>query len=136
MSLCVFFFSSRRRHTRCALVTGVQTCALPIYVWDSVESVSRAVAALYPDVRLDATGDKTLVARVERQDLDALVGNLLENAAKYGGGSVFVTIARDGTTAEIPIEADGVGISPADPDRIFAPGFRPHLNNPGPALRL
>src|SRR3546814_15424074 len=32
-SLCIvlFFFSSRRRHTRCALVTGVQTCALPIY---------------------------------------------------------------------------------------------------------
>src|SRR3546814_1603738 len=29
--LC-FFFSSRRRHTRCALVTGVQTCALPILV--------------------------------------------------------------------------------------------------------
>src|SRR3546814_3389197 len=28
----VFFFSSRRRHTRCALVTGVQTCALPIYL--------------------------------------------------------------------------------------------------------
>src|SRR3546814_10155814 len=27
----VFFFSSRRRHTICALVTGVQTCALPIY---------------------------------------------------------------------------------------------------------
>src|SRR3546814_7368998 len=26
----VFFFASRRRHTRCALVTGVQTCALPI----------------------------------------------------------------------------------------------------------
>src|SRR3546814_1072887 len=34
MCLCLFdvlfFFSSRRRHTRCALVTGVQTCALPI----------------------------------------------------------------------------------------------------------
>src|SRR3546814_14298567 len=28
--LILFFFSSRRRHTRCALVTGVQTCALPI----------------------------------------------------------------------------------------------------------
>src|SRR3546814_12756774 len=28
----LFFFSSRRRHTRCALVTGVQTCALPICV--------------------------------------------------------------------------------------------------------
>src|SRR3546814_12490021 len=34
VSRCVtycFFFSSRRRHTRCALVTGVQTCALPIF---------------------------------------------------------------------------------------------------------
>src|SRR3546814_7103530 len=30
MHVFVFFFSSRRRHTRCALVTGVQTCALPI----------------------------------------------------------------------------------------------------------
>src|SRR3546814_8786501 len=28
--MCIFFFSSRRRHTRCAVVTGVQTCALPI----------------------------------------------------------------------------------------------------------
>src|SRR3546814_18284767 len=32
-----FFFSSRRRHTRCALVTGVQTCALPICIVDAVE---------------------------------------------------------------------------------------------------
>src|SRR3546814_1902741 len=32
----VFCFSSRRRHTRCALVTGVQTCALPISVEQSV----------------------------------------------------------------------------------------------------
>src|SRR3546814_1283686 len=30
MKYIYFFFSSRRRHTRCALVTGVQTCALPI----------------------------------------------------------------------------------------------------------
>src|SRR3546814_6727733 len=31
MGILLFFFSSRRRHTRCALVTGVQTCALPIF---------------------------------------------------------------------------------------------------------
>src|SRR3546814_1713963 len=30
--MCCLLFSSRRRHTRCALVTGVQTCALPIYL--------------------------------------------------------------------------------------------------------
>src|SRR3546814_7102551 len=37
MSFVLFFFSSRRRHTRCALVTGVQTCALPIS--DTLNSV-------------------------------------------------------------------------------------------------
>src|SRR3546814_5678507 len=42
----LFFFSSRRRHTRCALVTGVQTCALPI----SLSSRLRAKR----DVRLRA----------------------------------------------------------------------------------
>src|SRR3546814_10252810 len=41
-----FFFSSRRRHTRCALVTGVQTCALPIYynkrtVGDFIDDVGK-----------------------------------------------------------------------------------------------
>src|SRR3546814_10420344 len=37
----MFFFSSRRRHTRCALVTGVQTCALPIYATLAYASVTK-----------------------------------------------------------------------------------------------
>src|SRR3546814_6432362 len=36
-----FFFASRRRHTRCALVTGVQTCALPIWAGRPVSRNSR-----------------------------------------------------------------------------------------------
>src|SRR3546814_3050417 len=35
--LSYFFFSSRRRHTRCALVTGVQTCALPIFISETAQ---------------------------------------------------------------------------------------------------
>src|SRR3546814_3048784 len=41
---CRFFFSSRRRHTRCALVTGVQTCALPI--WRDADLVPELEALL------------------------------------------------------------------------------------------
>src|SRR3546814_7106963 len=37
---CFLFFSSRRRHTRCALVTGVQTCALPICKSEAARPVS------------------------------------------------------------------------------------------------
>src|SRR3546814_6966611 len=40
---CICFFSSRRRHTRCALVTGVQTCALPIYPERRRRPVERAL---------------------------------------------------------------------------------------------
>src|SRR3546814_8218889 len=43
--LC-FFFSSRRRHTMCALVTGVQTCALPIF--ECVTMVAVLVSAPAP----------------------------------------------------------------------------------------
>src|SRR3546814_19993257 len=47
--LLLVFFSSRRRHTRCALVTGVQTCALPI---------SRVGSGPFPTELTDATGQK------------------------------------------------------------------------------
>src|SRR3546814_6281678 len=40
--VCLFFFSSRRRHTRCELVTGVQTCALPILPKKGTHSVGVA----------------------------------------------------------------------------------------------
>src|SRR3546814_6477155 len=43
-----FFFSSRRLHTRCALVTGVQTCALPIYLLQPQDVMSRHRGAKHP----------------------------------------------------------------------------------------
>src|SRR3546814_12713313 len=51
LCVCFFFFSSRRRHTSCALVTGVQTCALPILPHDSAlyrEEAFGPVAAIEP----------------------------------------------------------------------------------------
>src|SRR3546814_1917998 len=56
---CYFFFSSRRRHTRCALVTGVQTCALPIF------DLGTTPAALRPTderVRADRLADDPALA--------------------------------------------------------------------------
>src|SRR3546814_8001892 len=43
--LCFFFFSSRRRHTICALVTGVQTCSLPICLEFMGKTVSYATVS-------------------------------------------------------------------------------------------
>src|SRR3546814_12762799 len=51
-----FFFSSRRRHTRCALVTGVQTCALPISWQKSAKAAreSRDASCRKPKIRAPA----------------------------------------------------------------------------------
>src|SRR3546814_1051600 len=53
----LFFLSSRRRHTRCALVTGVQTCALPI--WSRICALPAFwVGLLYDQTALDAAWDE------------------------------------------------------------------------------
>jgi signal transduction histidine kinase len=105
-------------------------------VWPSLESVERAVARLYPKSRLDIAGNKTLSVHVERQDLDEMLGNLIENAAKYGGGSVFVTVGTYGEFVEFMIEDDGTGIPETERQRIFDRGVRLDSGKPGTGLGL
>ena len=105
-------------------------------VWQSLQAVERAVARLYPHVRIDIDGDKDAVASVERQDLDEMIGNLVENAAKYGGGSVFITVASDKDFVELQIEDDGRGIPEKERQRIFDRGARLDSGKPGTGLGL
>ncbi|MBJ6120298.1 sensor histidine kinase [Sphingomonas mollis] len=105
-------------------------------VWPSVESVERAVARLYRHVRIDVAGPKDLSVHVERQDLDEMLGNLIENAAKYGGGSVFVTVVAEAGFVELLVEDDGTGIPEEDRIRIFDRGVRLDTGKPGTGLGL
>jgi signal transduction histidine kinase len=105
-------------------------------VWGSLEAVERAVGRLYAHVRLDMAGDKEIAARVERQDLDEMLGNLIENAAKYGGGSVFVTVEDAGDFVEMIIEDDGQGIPESERERLFDRGARLDTGKPGTGLGL
>ncbi len=105
-------------------------------VWPSIEAVERAVARLYPNVRIDVDGVKDAVAHIERQDLDEILGNLVENAAKYGGGSVFVTARLESGFVEILVEDDGMGIPEADRIRIFDRGVRLDTGKPGTGLGM
>ena len=105
-------------------------------VWPSLEAVERAVERLYPAARIDHDGAKSATVRVERQDLDELIGNLVENAAKYGGGSVFVTVRESGSWVDILVEDDGAGIPAAERERIFDRGVRLDTGKPGTGLGL
>ncbi|HST36760.1 MAG TPA: HAMP domain-containing sensor histidine kinase, partial [Allosphingosinicella sp.] len=105
-------------------------------VWPSLEAVERAVGKIYPSVTIDLAGDKGASVRVERQDLDEMLGNLVENAAKYGQGRVFVTVGIAADSVEIEVEDDGPGIPEAERSAIFDRGARLDTGKPGTGLGL
>jgi signal transduction histidine kinase len=107
-------------------------------VRESAEGVVRAVSRLYPQVRFDTDGPAAALVAMERQDLDEILGNLIENAAKYGGGSVFVTVdaVGDSSLCEVWIEDDGAGIGESDRSKLFSRGARLDTEKPGTGLGL
>src|SRR3546814_10854141 len=70
----LFFISSRRRHTRCALVTGVQTCALPIY---STRHSAQKFSLRSYSQQLRREDQTTLLLRNEQKGTDIHVRQLL-----------------------------------------------------------
>ncbi|MCB2086772.1 MAG: sensor histidine kinase N-terminal domain-containing protein [Sphingomonadaceae bacterium] len=115
--------------------TGLSRAA----VWPSAESVLRAVTRIYESTRFDLDGNREAQVAIERQDLDEILGNLIENAAKYGGGSVFVTVDADrddSERCEIWIEDDGMGIPREKYEEIFDRGARLDTGKPGTGLGL
>src|SRR3546814_1102964 len=83
-SECLFFCSSRRRHTRCALVTGVQTCALPIFRESDLGlnpiSMGDNIRVPMPALTEERRRDLTKVARGEGEDAKIAVRNLRREA--------------------------------------------------------
>ena len=114
-------------------------------VWLSLKAVERAMGRMHRHVTVDLAGDQKAVVHVERQDLDEILGNLIENAAKYGQGRVFVTVGRETSPpgaakktdfVELLIEDDGPGIPAAERDRLFERGARLDTGKPGTGLGL
>src|SRR3546814_13015855 len=77
-AVCVFF-SSRRRHTRCALVTGVQTCALPISIAAIIPSLLYYLGLF---MQIDAYAARRNLAGLPREELPK-VGQALKEGWLY-----------------------------------------------------
>jgi signal transduction histidine kinase len=106
-------------------------------VWPAVEAIVRTVERLHTGrVTIDLAGDRTAAFRGERQDLEEMVGNLVENAAIHGGGRVFITIAVVDAMVEVQVEDDGRGIPEAMRSRLFERGERLDTDKPGTGLGL
>ena len=111
-------------------------------VWPSLERLVTAIERIYAEkgVVIDIAGDRTLVFRGERQDLEEMAGNLIDNAAKYGGGRVFVTMSagtgRDSGLLQMQVEDDGQGIPARLRETMFERGARLDTGKPGTGLGL
>src|SRR3546814_67791 len=90
----MFFFSSRRRHTRCALVTGVQTCALPILPLDVADPKSHA--ALVAELPLALGGEGRL-------DLLVNAAGVLHSGERFGKVSAAILDDSFRTNAAGPL---------------------------------
>ncbi|WP_235927628.1 ATP-binding protein, partial [Sandarakinorhabdus rubra] len=102
-----------------------------------VEAIARTVGRIHGGrVVIDVDGDGEVAFRGERQDLEEMVGNLIDNAAVHGGGRVFVTISRRDAMLDIMVEDDGPGIPAAKRSRLFARGERLDTDKPGTGLGL
>ena len=65
-----------------------------------------------------------------------MAGNLIDNAAKYGGGRVFVTVESNPGTVSILVEDDGQGIPEKMRETMFERGSRLDTGKPGTGLGL
>src|SRR3546814_16121149 len=81
---CFFFFSSRRRHTRCALVTGVQTCALPICDNSGAKYVSCIKVLGGYKKRYARIGDKLVVSVVSLRTKRRSQSKIQKGKVTYG----------------------------------------------------
>jgi signal transduction histidine kinase len=105
----------------------------------SAEPLLRTVGRLYADriLTFDSAMDSALAVAVERQDLDEMLGNLLDNACKWASARVRVSAAPDGPTAvQIMIDDDGAGLAEEMWARVTVRGVRADESTPGSGLGL
>src|SRR3546814_10527674 len=98
----MFFFSSRRRHTRCALVTGVQTCALPIYLVDpALLRPGRFDELIYVSVPDQGGRRRILAIQTQRMPLadDVDLDDLAERTDRFTGADLEDLVRRAGLVA-------------------------------------
>src|SRR3546814_7564111 len=119
-----FFFSSRRRHTRCALVTGVQTCALPIFL----------AAAVHPT----AVSDEVQRQRVERINEHLRHdGYRLQRSGRISGSLLYsVEAAAIGSPADAAISGALARFEPEQVNARWEAAIDRRARDPAGAITL
>jgi signal transduction histidine kinase len=104
----------------------------------SADGLARAVRRLHADrrVTIDVCAASHLRVRVQREDLDEVLGNLIDNACKWARSCVAIAAAADGPDVIVSVDDDGPGIARAIRDAVLQRGVRADESAPGSGLGL
>jgi signal transduction histidine kinase len=95
-------------------------------VADAAESLARTLRRLYAgrNLTIDVSVSPDHSVRCQREDLDEMLGNLLDNACKWARGRISVGALRAGDRVSIVVEDDGPGIDPSMLESVLQRGVR------------
>jgi signal transduction histidine kinase len=123
-------------HTRAAAAGAAPGTLCSIS--ESTEGLARALRRLYAErgLAIDVRVPADLSARVQREDLDEMIGNLLDNACKWGRARVGIFAHRSGSIVEVVIDDDGNGLASEMWEAVLQRGVRADEASPGSGLGL
>jgi signal transduction histidine kinase len=123
-------------HARAA-ASGSRTGARAL-VRESAEGLTRTLVRLHADRQLaiEVRVTETVAVAVEREDLDEMLGNLLDNACKWARGRIVVDAIADQAAVSITVDDDGPGLRPNLRTAVLQRGVRADEHAPGHGLGL
>jgi signal transduction histidine kinase len=124
---------ARARAIATGSILGARTEVLPV-----LRDLERTLARIYAekDLAIAVAGPPELAFRGARQDLEEMLGNLMDNACKWAAASVTVRAEPAGERVQIAIEDDGPGLPAARRAEVLERGRRLDEQMPGTGLGL
>ena len=122
---------------RKAATAGRRAFAEPVRLRPLVEKIAGALAKVYADKQPEFTLDipEALRARADENDLYELLGNLMDNAGKWGKKRIRVSAGFIERKLQLTVEDDGPGFPP-DSDKLLQRGMRADSHTPGQGIGL
>ncbi|MCA8893384.1 MAG: ATP-binding protein [Hyphomonas sp.] len=133
MQTNVEHYLKRARMAARAEALGARTEVRPV-----LDGIARLMNRLYDSKGIDVTvtGAEAAVFRGEQQDLEEMVGNLMENACKWARADVQVNVADDAAELRIEVDDDGPGLTGEEREGALKRGVRLDETTPGTGLGL
>ena len=129
----VDYHLARARAAASGATPGTRT-----HVLTAADGLARTVRQLRADrhLSIEVTASHEHFVRVQREDLDEMLGNLIDNASKWARSKVVVNSAVSGGNIRITVEDDGPGVAESMRDQVLQRGVRADEAAPGSGLGL